>query len=257
MIGFLIKKAFFDLWDNMLRIVLVNLGFNVILSLGIFIPYLTRAYPVVSFLVFIFFVCVFNYYTGAASFFARDLADYKSPGFADFTDYLKQVWKSSIVLSVITVAQIVLYLVGFPFYIRLGGFLGLIAIAVIFWISVAWTLASQFYYPIRSRMEGKNSSVIKKSFVLLLDNTMFSIFLGIAALFTFIISFFTALLLPGITGILLWHQAGLKLRLYKYDYLEEHPDVSRRKIPWGHLLKEEQEKVGTRTLKGMLFPWKE
>ena len=257
MIGFLIKKAFFDLWDNMLRVVIVNLGYIVILSLGIYLPFAARAYPVVSFLVFIFFVCIFNYYTGAASFFARDIADFKSPGFADFKLYLKQVWKSSLVLSVITIAQIVLYLVGFPFYMQLGGFLGLIAIAVIFWISVAWTLASQYYYPIRSRMEGKNTSVIKKSFVLLLDNTMFSIFLGIGALFTLVISFFTALLLPGITGILLWHQTALKLRLYKYDYLEEHPDVSRRKIPWAHLLKEEKEKVGTRTLKGMIFPWKE
>ncbi len=103
MIGFLIKKAFFDLWDNMLRIVLVNFGFNVILSLGIFIPYLTRAYPVVSFLMFIFFVCVFNYYTGAASFFTRDLADYKSPGFAEFKLYLRQVLKPSRFPSVITV----------------------------------------------------------------------------------------------------------------------------------------------------------
>ena len=33
MFGFLIKKSFFDLWDNFLAAVLANLGFIVVLSI--------------------------------------------------------------------------------------------------------------------------------------------------------------------------------------------------------------------------------
>ncbi len=93
-------------------------------------------------------------------------------------------------------------------------------------------------------------------FYILLDNPGFCIGLLIGTLFVFFVSVFTAFLLPGLTTIMLWHNAALKLRLYKYDYLEEHPD-GRRSIPWDALLVEEREKVGKRTLKGMIFPWKE
>jgi hypothetical protein len=43
----------------------------------------------------------------------------------------------------------------------------------------------------------------------------------------------------------------------KYDYLEENPRADRKHIPWETLLREERERVGKRTLKGMIFPWKE
>ncbi len=45
--------------------------------------------------------------------------------------------------------------------------------------------------------------------------------------------------------------------MFKYDYIEAHPDTDRKHLPWEELLFEEREKVGTRTLKGMIFPWKE
>ncbi len=90
-----------------------------------------------------------------------------------------------------------------------------------------------------------------------MDNTFFSIFLGIYTIVILGVSFFTALLIPGISVILLAHQIALKLRLYKYDYLEENSEASRNKIPWEELLYEEKVRIGTRTIKGMIFPWKE
>jgi len=94
-------------------------------------------------------------------------------------------------------------------------------------------------------------------FLLLLDNTLFSISLFIGTLIILALSAFTAFLLPGIASILLWLNEALKLRLYKYDYLEEHPDTKKNQIPWDILLIEDREKIGKRTLKGMIFPWKE
>jgi len=93
-------------------------------------------------------------------------------------------------------------------------------------------------------------------FLLLLDNPLFTVGLLIGSLVVFVLSAFTAFLLPGLATILLWWNVALKLRLYKYDHLEKHPD-DRRHIPWDGLLAEDRDRVGKRTLKGMIFPWKE
>ena len=64
-------------------------------------------------------------------------------------------------------------------------------------------------------------------------------------------------MLPGISAVVLWISVGLKLRLYKYDYLEKNPEANRKKIPWDALLVADKDRVGKRTLRGMIFPWKE
>jgi uncharacterized membrane protein YesL len=257
MVGFFIKKWFFDFWDNMLRIVLVNLGFVAALGIAIYVPYLLQFSTVLMVIGTAAVVVGFNLYVGAASRFMAEVADYNSPGFKDFIEYAKGIWKSVIVLSVIVGIQIFLIAFAVPFYLSLGGVMGLIALSIIFWASVIWWLAWQYYFPIRSRLDTNIKKVLKKSFLLLFDNTGFSIFMALFSLFVTAISVFTALLLPGLASVLLMHQVGFKLRLYKYDYLEEHPDADRSQIPWDALLVEEKDKVGHRSLKGMIFPWKE
>jgi hypothetical protein len=74
---------------------------------------------------------------------------------------------------------------------------------------------------------------------------------------SFILSAFTAFLLPGLGSIVLLLQVATKLRIYKYDYLEENPEANRRKIPWDAILIDDKQRVGKRTLRGMIFPWKE
>jgi hypothetical protein len=74
---------------------------------------------------------------------------------------------------------------------------------------------------------------------------------------TLVLSVFTAGLLPGLAGIALSADVALRLRLFKYDWLEANPEANRRKVPWDDLLEEDRELVGTRTFKGMFFPWKE
>lgn len=257
MFGFLIKKWFFDFWDNMIRVVLINLGFVLMMGIVVYLPYLLRFSTVVSFIGGAIGVVIFTIYMGAASLMARDIADYDATGFKEFWGYVKEVWKSTLAFSAVTILELILFTVAFPFYLSMGGFLGLGAVAIIFWISIAWILASQYYFPIRARLDTNIKKIFKKSFIVFFDNTLFSIGLLICSVIILGISLFTAFLLPGITSILLWHQAAFKLRLKKYDYLEENPDVKRNQIPWDALLIEEKEKVGPRTLKGMIFPWKE
>jgi hypothetical protein len=49
---------------------------------------------------------------------------------------------------------------------------------------------------------------------------------------------------------------AFKLRLYKYDYYEAHPSGKKRRVPWNELLAHDKEKLGKRTFKTLIFPWK-
>ena len=58
-----------------------------------------------------------------------------------------------------------------------------------------------------------------------------------------------------------WWEKNAPDRLYKYDYLEEHPELTtkkeRRHIPWEELIYEDRETLGPRKLKSFIFPWKD
>lgn len=257
MIGFLIKKAFFDFWDNLLRVVIINIGFVVLMGFGVWVPYFLRNNFIPAFIAFFILFTAFHVYIGAASMYLKRVVDYETPTFKDFLSYFQEIWKSGLVLSFISTAQVILIVIGFPFYLSIGGMLGIGALSVLFWASLAWWLASQYFFGIRARLDTKLKKVFKKSFIIFIDNTGFTVFLGLATVVVFLLSVITAFLLPGFAGIIIWHQAAFKLRLYKYDYVEENPSANRKNIPWDKLIKVDRERVGKRTLKGMIFPWKE
>ena len=254
---FLIKKTFFDMWDNMLTVFLLNIGFVLVVGGALYLPIVLNFSVFFSYFGVAIGIVLFFLYSGAASLVARNMVDYQTTGFREFVAYFKETWKQSLLLAGITIVQAFIILVAFPFYMSMGGILGVAAMSLIFWVSVIWWIASQYYYPIRARLDESLRKIVRKSFVVFFDNTVFSLVIAIGTIATFIVSGFTAFLLPGITTILIWHQAALKLRLLKYDYLEENPEADRKKIPWDALLIDERERVGHRTLRGMIFPWKE
>ena len=47
----------------------------------------------------------------------------------------------------------------------------------------------------------------------------------IGSIATALLSGFTAFMLPGVAAVILWMNEGLKLRMYKYDWLEANPDA--------------------------------
>lgn len=258
MLLFMIKKAFFDMWDNFLTIILLNLGFVAVLSVPLLVPYaLAPINTALSVVMLIAGVLLLFVYSGAASMVTRDISDYKTPEFRAFFTYLKETWALSLFLGAVYVLLVFVLSVALPVYSSMGNLLGLAALVFLFWATVIWVLASQFFYAIRARLDRKLPRIIRKCFIVFFDNTGFSIFTGIGAAFTAVISIFTAFLIPGFGGMLLWLNVGFKLRLLKYDYLEANPQANRRQLPWDALLVDEREKVGKRSLRGMIFPWKE
>ena len=256
MFGFLIKKAFFDMWDNLIRVVILNLGFILIFAVLVYFPLVAQSVPVLFYLAIAVGVILLFVYSGMVSAMVSRIADYGRPEFRDAAGYLKETWPTSLLFALVNLVLVFLFSVAFPVYSQVRSFLGPLASSFLFWILIFWVLAMQFFFPVQSRLDKKFPKILKKMFLLFLDNPLFSLGLLIGAVATLALSAFTALLLPGIASILLWWSVALKLRIYKYDYLEEHPEA-RRNIPWDALLVEDRERVGKRTLKGMIFPWKE
>jgi hypothetical protein len=256
MFGFLVKKAFFDMWDNMFRIILMNLGY--ILVLGVFWGAIELAsIAPLSIGLLCVGVALLAVYTGAVSRMCSDIADYKQPGFADFLGYVRESFPSSLLLTLIVVVYVFVISVAFRFYGGMNSLVGPLAVALLFWVTIAWILASQYFFPIQSRLDRKFRKIFRKTFLVFFDNPGFSIGLFLVAVVIFIVSVLTALLLPGIASVLLWWNVAFKLRMYKYDWLEKNPGENRRRVPWDALLIEDRERVGKRTLKGLIFPWKE
>jgi hypothetical protein len=257
MIGFLIKKTFFDLWDNLFRAALINLGFIASAAIPVFIPPLFESLPLVGLIVLVLGIVWCFIYLAAAALSLKAISDYGSFGFADFFQNLKIAWPAGVVTVLFGIAIYLLVSKVIPFYLAMNSIIGLFFSAIIFWTLVVGILALQFFLPIRSRLDKKIPKAIKKCFLIFFDNPLFCVFSFIHNLVLLAISLFLALLLPGPAGILLYMDEALRLRLLKYDWLELNPDANRRKIPWEVILMEEQEKTGTRSFKNFIFPWKD
>jgi uncharacterized membrane protein YesL len=257
MFGFLIKKAFFDMWDNLFRIIIMNLGYIAVLGIFFLLAPLFFTVLPLFFITLAIGIAVLVVYTGAVGKMCSEIADYRQPGFADFWRFVKETYPSSLLLALVVTAYVFIVSVAFQFYGGMKSIAGPLAVALLFWVTVAGVFAAQYFFPIQARLDRKFRKIIRKTFLLFFDNPGSSIALLLCALVILVASVFTALLLPGIATILLWWNVAFKLRLYKYDWLEQNPGANRRRIPWDALLVEDRERVGKRTLKGMIFPWKE
>jgi hypothetical protein len=257
MFGFLVKKAFFDMWDNLFRILLMNLGYIVVFAILFLLAPLFFTLPPLFFGVIAVGIALFAVHTGAVSRVCSEIADYRQPGFADYFRFARESLPSSLLLALLVCLYALLISICFPYYGSMKNLAGPIAVAVLFWVTIAWILAAQYYFPIQSRLDRKFFKIFRKTFLVFFDNPGFSIGLLVCALLVLLVSVFTALLIPGIATVLLWWNVAFKLRLYKYDWLEANPGAKRNRVPWDALLVEDRERVGKRTFKGMIFPWKE
>jgi hypothetical protein len=265
MIGFLIKKNFFDLWDNLFKAALLNIGFMASLAFPVFIPPLLEELPPAGPLgmslpgavvlgVGILWCFI---YLAAAGLSLKNISDNRSFGFADFFANLKAAWPAGAALGGIVFFLFVPLVMAILFYLGMGSLLGLFLAAFVFWALVIGVLSLQFFYAVRSRLDVKFFKIIKKCFIIFFDNPGFSVFCFFYNLASLVLSALLAFIFPGPAGLLLFTDEALRLRLLKYDYLEANPEAPRRKIPWDVLLIEERERTGTRSLKSFIFPWKD
>jgi len=260
MIGFLIRKSFYDIWDNMFKIVVLNLGFVACTAIPIFLPVLADKFFNYTALKIIFVaagILICSVYLSAAAFSVRVISDYGAFSFGGFFKNFKVSWPAGLVMGGFVFLVFIIASFVLPFYMNMDPPLaGLVIAAIIFWTTAFALLSFQYYFTVYARLGSSIKKSFKKCLLISMDNTGFSIFLILNSIVMLLFSVLLAFLFPGPVGVLLYIDEALRLRLLKYDWLEENPDADRRKVPWDALLIEEREKTGTRSFKNFIFPWK-
>lgn len=260
MIGFYIKKNFFDGWDNFISLIVFNfISYAFFIGLYFLISLFAETPPLffASLFIGLYVVSLLLYSIGMST---AEISHNKSVGLLSIFTNMIHIWKDALYLSLLLLILFVSGTIPLPFYFTMGGILGISISAIIFWVIVVTLLALQWFIPLSVQLKGGFWKTLKKSYLLFLDNGGFSIFMAIYTILLLVLSVLLAFLVPGISGVLLAQNNALKLRLYKYDWLEENPDIVNKKegknIPWDELLADDDEIIGPRTFKNLIFPWK-
>ena len=258
MVGFFIKKAFFDGWDNLFALAAFNAGYLIIAVLFIVVPSVLGAGNALSLIASCIGILGLGVWHSLTACAVDGIADYKTVGFRDFFSKIKGAWKPGLVFGLFCLLFIFSLTVGIPFYFSMKSFVGLFLASLLFWVNLIFVLAAQYFLPLCARRGGSIRRNARVAFTILLDNLGFSFFLLLYNILTLAVSAALAFLAPGFAGLGLAGADAVKLRLRKYDWLEgKDPSERKKPIPWDELLEEEKDLVGERTLKGMIFPWKE
>ncbi len=257
MVGFFIKKAFFDGWDNLVNLLIYNVGFVLVFSLFYLGFKIMATNLVIGIIIIILSILVNSIYRGSISFVTYDFAHYTNNGFSAFIKAIKDSWHHSILYFFTSLFIVLSFAILIPFYVGYQNIVGYIIAVIILWVTIVLLLANMYYFGLaKTMLADKPTKTFKKCLLIIADNLRFSIFLGLYTIVNYILSVLFAFLIPGITGISLLHQDAVMLLMYKYDYIEQK-DADKKNIPWDELLYNDRENVGHRTLKGMIFPWKD
>jgi len=260
MIGFLLRKTFYDLWDNLFKVVVLNLGFfacSAILFIPAFVPDVLGSNVLITvFMIMGIFIC--SIYLSAVSRAVKPVSDYGSFTFLDFLKSFKPALPAGIVMGFFIIMLILIITIVIPYYFTMENpMLGLALTAVVFWVTIFALISFQFYFTVVNRLGPGLFKCVKKCMLISLDNTGMSLFLILNNILILVLSAFFAFMFPGPVGVMFFLDEALRLRLLKYDWLEANPEANRKKIPWDALLIEEREKTGVRTFKNFIFPWKD
>lgn len=258
MFGHAIKKAFFDLWDHLFFALGVNLVFT-LATLGLAsLSFLFQGLGPLGLLLFLplpfLLAAVLG---GVATFWGRDIIVSGQPKFADFLGHLKASWKPSLAFSLVWLVLAAGVLFGVPFYSGLNQIGGLAFGVVMAWLAFFLGGLSLYYPGLNAQVEPSVRKLFKKASLLFLANPGTSFVMALVLVLSVVLSVVTFGFFPGILGISIWLQVCFKFLLAKYEWMEANPNEDHKKVPWAVLLAEDMEKVGPRTLRSLIFPWKD
>lgn len=263
MILLFLKKSFFDGWDNLFRLLLVNVPFAALLGgeASIAVAMLNgrggAPLSVVEFLILAAGWVVVSLYSGASVYFVNKIADYDAPGFKDFFSGFRKTAVRSALFGLVSSILFGLFLLCLGYYGARGDILGSLAMGLVFWGGLFAFVSLQWFNAIMVRLDGRFLKILRKCFLVAIDNLGFSVFFALWSLLLGALTVATAGFIPGAGGMQLASCDALRLRLRKYDWLEQNPGAKRNKVPWKELMVEEDELVGPRSLRSMIFPWKD
>ena len=261
MFGFLIKKNFFEGWDNIFNLVIANVVFLLCSMLIAGFAALFYHYPLLFIPFFLLFCALAGTFSFAYGQVSADIANFKGVHIGDFFGAIPASLKDGSLFGMLCGLIALVSILGMKFYItQISSILGFLLAAFLFWVDIVLILSFQWFVAIRSLMKNDFKKCLRKCFLIFFDNTGFSIAMGFYTLILLVFSVFCLGFIPSFAGINLARVNALRLLLYKYDYLDEHPELEsprqRKNIPWEELIYEDRETLGPNRLKQMIFPWK-
>src|SRR5574344_829500 len=261
MYGFFIKKNFCDGWDNMFSLLVPNLVILCVIAGFAALAYAVRDSMAAAMVIIFIAVIVVSILTLAYGDTAVKIANFSGSHIADYFKAVPGCIKDGALFGILNGVICAAAYICIPFYFSQKSLISIFVGALFAWAILFSLLALQWFVAVRSIMHNSFIKCIKKCFIIFFDNTGFSIFL---AFYDLILSAFTVLflgLMPSSTGFTLAQVNALRLRLYKYDYLEAHPEIKtvkeRRIIPWDELIQDDKDALGPRSFKSFIFAWKE
>ncbi len=257
MLPFLIKKTYYALLDNILKIALLNLGFvfSLVLLTGlvfssVFPPAIAMATAAAGWI-------WVNIYISATAAVMGKISDYEKFSFRDFYDSLITGIPAAAAMAVLSLAWTVVFYLAIYYYLAMKNMAGFLGAVLMFWVFMAGLVAVQLYYPVRNRLGIRNLFlIIKKCLFLFMESPGIHVASALHCLAALTASAFLAFTVPGICGAMLFRDGALKLLRLKYAYLLGNPGADRRKIPWDIILEEEIKLTGEKTLKNFFSVWK-
>jgi len=259
---FIIKKNFCDGWDNLLSVIMVNLVF-LFTGIGlVLLNALASSNAILSLLALVFSVIVLSIETFAYSDTAAHIANFDGIRFLDYFKAIPGVLKDGTLFGLLNSAVFIISSFSIKYYLfEVRSLFGFALGCALFWVVFFYILAIQWFIPIRGLMHNNFRKCLKKCFIILFDNTGFILAYSLYNLILLVLSVVCIGFFPSMTGILIGNTNALRILLYKYDYLEEHPELKtkkeRRQIPWESLIAEDREILGPRKLRSFIFPWKD
>jgi hypothetical protein len=247
MFPFAIKKAFFDLWDQLFFVLIVNFLFTTaLLGLGT----LPLFFPVGMIVVLLL--------GGIASFWAKDLAVNGGAKWRDAWPHFLASWKVSLATAVLWALIGLGFTIGVPFYTQLNSWAGLGFGALLFWGSFFLAGMSLYLPGLQAQVGGNLKALARKSFMLFLAHPLQALLLAVFTVLFVALSVVTLGFFPGILGVHLWLQVAFRFVLARYEWQEKNPAWDKKKpLPWKVILADDLERLGPRTLRNMIFPWKD
>lgn len=261
MYGFLLKKNFCDGWDNLLSIVITNIIFLLVLVGIIGMNFVASKSTVLIIIAFVLSFVIVSIAAFAYGDTAAAIADFRGIRYADFFRAIPGVLKDATLFGVMCALIVIVSGYSIDYYFSRQTTLSFMIGIAICWIDLFVLLSLQWFVPLRSNMHNNFRKCLRKCFIIFFDNTAFSVLMALYTILLLILSFFFIGLLPSLAGISIAKANALRIRLYKYDYLEQHPELTtkrqRRQIPWEELIYDDRETLGPRKLRSFLFPWKD
>lgn len=259
MFGFFIKKNFCDIWDNFFSVFIPGVIISIISCLCFIatfatgVIYSSRLLLLLVFLIScaIFFGSIMAFSHNAYCLARWDVAPIKNyfRGFGNFFTGCQ--------FGILVGVGIVLVLFSLPYYLKMHNIIGFVIAGLLIGFLCVSILSLQWFFPLYAIMHDSFFKTLKKCYIIFFDNSLFSI---AVFLHNIILAIFGVIMFSSYAMVCLSLTNALRLRLYKYDWLEkqncEDGASHAQEVPWEDLIAQDRATLGNRTLASFIFPWK-